>query len=212
MPDMAAKKNRVYNSEVRRTQAVQTKHRILTQAKALFQSEGFDSVTIEQLAQVANVSAPTIYALFQSKRGIVQALIQQAFPSDQFEALAEKVIMEKSPTNRLKISAKIARKINDAEKALMDIFRGASVLGPELREIERDKEQLRYERQERTIKLMKQEGSLIKGLSLAKARAILWAFTGRDMYRMFVVQKGWSSNEYEKWLGQLLIKTLVAVQ
>jgi hypothetical protein len=29
------------------------------------------------------------------------------------------------------------------------------------------------------------------------------------MYRMFVVEQGWTSEEYEKWLAQLLIKTLI---
>jgi hypothetical protein len=50
---------------------------------------------------------------------------------------------------------------------------------------------------------------LIKGLSATKARDILWAFTGRDMYRMFVVEQGWESEEYEKWLSKLLINTLI---
>ena len=37
----------------------------------------------------------------------------------------------------------------------------------------------------------------MKGLVMAKAHDILWAFTGRDMYRMLVIEQGWSSDEYE---------------
>jgi hypothetical protein len=29
------------------------------------------------------------------------------------------------------------------------------------------------------------------------------------MYRMFVVEQGWSSDEYEKWLAQWLIHSLI---
>ena len=45
--------------------------------------------------------------------------------------------------------------------------------------------------------------------SIKKARDILWAFTGRDMYRMLVMEQGWTSDEYEKWLAQLLATTLI---
>lgn len=91
----------------------------------------------------------------------------------------------------------------------MDIFRGAAVLAPEFKELEKEKEMRRYNRQEVTIKAMAREKSLAKGFSLTKARDILWAFTGRDIYRMFVVELGWTSDEYGKWLAQFLINALM---
>jgi hypothetical protein len=35
---------------------------------------------------------------------------------------------------------------------------------------------------------------------------------GRDMYRMFVIEQGWTSDEYETWRAQLLMKTLVGTE
>lgn len=200
---------RSYKSTARTTQAAQTKARILDSARHLFESEGFEHVTIEKIAQRATVSIPTVYALFQSKLGVLRALIDNALPPDQFKVLVEKSINEKSPKERLRISAKIARQMYDAERAQMDIFRGAVVLAPELKELEREREMRRYNRQEVTIEAMVKENSLIKGLCVTKARDILWALTGRDMYRMFVVEQGWTADEYEKWLTQLLISSLV---
>ena len=118
-------------------------------------------------------------------------------------------IEEKSPKERLGISAKIARLIYDAERAQISIFRGAIVLAPEFREFEKEREMRRYERQEVTIKAMVKERSLRGGIDSAKARDILWTLTGRDMYRMFVIERAWTSDEYEKWLTQLLISTLI---
>lgn len=206
---MSEVKKRSYKSTARNTQAAQTRARILTSARNLFESEGFEYVTIENMAQVANVSTPTIYALFQSKLGVLRALMDDTFPPDQFKALVEKSINEKSPKERLSISAKIARQMYDAERAQMGLFRGAAVLAPELRELEKEREMRRYNRQEVTIKAMIKECSLMKGLGATKARDILWALTGRDMYRMFVVEQGWTADEYEKWLSQLLISTLI---
>ncbi len=208
---MSEIKKRSYRSTARNRQASQTRGRILASAKHLFESEGFEGVTIEKIAQAADVSIPTIYSLFQSKRGVLFALMDEALPTDQFNALVERSIQERSPKERLCISAKIARQMYDAERAQMNIFRGVAFLAPEFKELEKEKEMRRYNRQEVTIKAMVAEKSLAKGLTLTKARDILWAFTGRDLYRMFVVEQGWTSDEYEKWLAQLLTNTLTNV-
>ncbi len=205
---MSEIKKRSYKSNTRTNQAAKTRSRILLAAKILFESIGFESVTIEKIAQEADVSMPTIYSLFQSKRGILRALMDEALAVDQFTELVQQSIEEKSPKDRLKISAKIAREMYDAEKAQMDVFRGAAVLAPEFKELEKEKEMRRYTRQEVTIKAMKKEKSLAKGLTLIKARDILWAFTGRDMYRMLVIEQNWTSENYENFLAQILITTL----
>lgn len=205
---MSKVKKRSYISLARSVQAAQTRERVLSVAKKLFEVEGFEYVTIEKIAVAAEVSVPTVYSLFQSKRGVLRALMDEAFPKDRFEALVEKSKQAKSPQERLRFSAKIARQMYDAEKAQMDLFRGAALLAPEFKELEKEREMRRYARQEVTIKAMVEEKSLAKGLSITRARDILWAFTGRDMYRMFVLEQGWSSEEYEKWLAQSLVTHL----
>ncbi len=206
---MMQEKKRTYTSETRDAQAAQTKSHILEAAKELFQTEGFDRVTINKLAKAAEVSMPTVYAIFKSKRGVLQSLIDDALPPEQFAALVDDSMQEKSPKKRLSITAKLARHIYDAERGLMDILRGASVVAPEFKELEKEREKRRYERQGEYVKMMMKEKSLAKGLTLQKARDIIWALTGRDMYRMFVVERGWTSDEYEKWLAQLLVQSLL---
>jgi AcrR family transcriptional regulator len=206
---MINKPKRVYNSQNRSTQAAITRSRILATARNLFHERGFEDVTIDMLAQTAQVSTPTVYALFKSKRGILRALMDEALPTEQREALVNEIGLKNSAAERIAIAAKISRQMYDAEKALMDIFRGASVLAPEFKKLEQEREQRRYKRQEESMKETAAMNSLKKGLSLTKARDILWAFTGRDMYRLFVIEKGWTSDEYEKWLAELLINTLI---
>lgn len=203
------RKKRIYKSDTREASAAQTRLRILEAAKMLFISDGFECVTIEKLAQKAEVSAPTIYALFQSKRGILRALMDEALPTDQREELVEQNKQEKDPKKRLAIAAKIARQMYDAESTLAGLFQGASLLAPEFKELEKERELRRYERQEAAVKALMQEGFLQKGLSMSKARDISWAFTGRDFYRMLVIEQGWSSDEYENWLAELLVKILI---
>ncbi len=205
------KQRRSYNSVARDAQAAKTRSVILGAAKRLFQAEGFDRVTINKIAEVAAVSTPTIYSIFKSKRGVLQAVIDDALPPDQFTALVGDSMQEKSPQKRLCATAKLARQIYEAERGVMDILRGASVVAPEFKELEQEREQRRYERQEEYIRKMLEEECLAEGLSLKKARDILWVLTGRDIYRMFVEERGWSSDEYEKWLASLLIKSLLDI-
>jgi AcrR family transcriptional regulator len=209
---MSSHKKRIYHSETRKAKAAQTKSRILASAKSLFYSKGFEGVTIEQIAQAAEVSAPTIYGLFQSKRGVLRALMDEALPADQFEALVKEAMQEKSPKRHLALSSKIARCMYDAERTQMEISQGAAILSPEFKELEKERELRRYKRQEESVKMIAKAGALLKGLSLSKARDILWAFTGRDMYRMFVIERGWTPEEYETWLAQLLIKMLIGTE
>jgi len=206
---MTHEKKRSYISETRDIQAARTRSSILEAAKKLFQTEGFDRATIHQLAKAAEVSMPTIYAIFKSKSGVLQSLIDEALPPEKFEALVADSRQKKSPKKRLCNTAKLARQIYDAERELMDILRGASVVAPEFKELEQEREKRRYERQGDYVKMLMQQKYLAKGLTLKKARDILWSLTGRDMYRMLVIERKWTSDGYEKWLAKLLVESLL---
>ena len=72
---MSNTKKRAYYSTGRKAKAEETKKRILKEAKSLFKGEGFELVTLEKIAKAAEVSSQMIYLLFQSKRGLLAALM-----------------------------------------------------------------------------------------------------------------------------------------
>ncbi len=207
---MSTRKKRSYTSESRQAQSRKTKDRILASAKMLFESKGFEKVTIEEIAREAQVSAPSIYSIFQSKRGVLLGLMDEALSPEQHEALVEKIKIEKCPRKRLEITATISRQLYDAEKAQLSFLRGASILDPVFKGLEIERERRRHQRQKETVEAMANEKAFIDNLSLSKIRDILWAFTGRDFYRMLVIERSWSSDEYEKWLAELLIQVLLS--
>lgn len=206
---MSITNKRPYKSASRKAKAAHTKERILKASKKLFTKEGFEHVTIEKIAQVSEVSVPTVYALYKSKRGILRALMDNVFPKEQFDALVARSKNALSPQERLSYSAKIAREIYDAEKDQMSLFRGATVLSPEFKKLEKEREIRRHSRLEVTMKAMIQEKSLNPILSEKKSHDVLWALTGRDLYRMLVMEQGWTSDQYESWLSQMLVDTLL---
>jgi len=74
---------------------------------------------------------------------------------------------------------------------------------------EQQRECLRYERQERMMISLRDAGRLRPELDYVTARDIFWMLTGRDIYRMLVRERGWSSQKYQDWLADTLVRSLL---
>ena len=202
-------KKRLYKSLVRQRQAGDTRLRIVEATRQLLQSEGYAGMTVEGIAQRAEVSAQSVYAIFKSKTGILTELLDQATFGPDYEDAVQKALGARDPETRLRLAAPIARQIHDAQSATLDLLRGAGVVAPELAKLERQRERLRYERQERMITSLRDARRLRPVLDYTTARDIFWMLTGRDVYRMLVRERGWSSQKYEDWLADTLVHSLL---
>lgn len=206
---MSTDKGRSYVSEKRKAQAQHTRARILASARALFQELGFEHVTIQQIAQGAHVSAPSVYAVFSSKKGVLMALMDEAVAPQEFDHLVQQARVAKTPQAHLRVTAKIARTLYDAERAQMDFLRGAQILAPELKAGEQEREARRHSRLQETMAFLVAHGALSKDHPREEIHDMLWALTGRDLYRMLVVERAWASQRYEAWLGSALMRELL---
>lgn len=182
-----------------------TRRRILAAAKTLFSEHGIDKVTIDALAAAAGVASPTVYGLFGSKAKLLKELIEGAFFGDRYKIIAERTKSTNDPIELLRITASISRTIFDTERDEIGLMRGASAFSPELKKVEAEFEAARYALQEKRARLITRTFPAAKALGLAKVRDIMWMYTGRDTYRMLVLERGWSSDDYEAWLASALI-------
>ncbi len=154
------------------------------------------------------VSAQSVYAIFKSKTGILAELLDQSSFGVDYESLVKQALGTADPKTRLKFAARIARQIHEAQIATFDLLRGAGVVAPELAKLEQRRECLRYERQESTVILLRDSRRLRPELDYQTGRDIFWMFTGRDVYRMLVRERGWSPQKYQDWLADTLVQTL----
>jgi AcrR family transcriptional regulator len=207
---MAKKKVRSYYSLVRQRQADETRARIAAAARQLILTKGYDAATMEAIAREAGVATPTVYAVFGSKRQILTELIDRAAFGPAYQELVGEAMALTEPVTRLRYAARIARQIYDSERSEFDLLRKAGVVLPELAAIEREKECGRYEAQAPSISLLVASGQLLPGLDDTEARDIFWTLTARDIYRMLVIERKWSSDRYEKWLSTTIVSSLVA--
>jgi AcrR family transcriptional regulator len=207
---MAKKKIRTYYSLVRQRQADETRTRIAEAARKLILNQGYGAATMEAIAREAGVATPTVYAVFASKRNILTELIDRAAFGPTYQELVGQAMALADPVARLRMAPRIALQIYDAERSEIQLLRAGGVVISELATIEREKECGRYEAQGPTIALLVQSGRLAPGLDEKEARDIFWTLTARDNYRMLVIEHKWSSDRYEKWLGDALVSILVA--
>jgi TetR/AcrR family transcriptional regulator, regulator of cefoperazone and chloramphenicol sensitivity len=90
-------RKRPYKSQVRQRQADDTRRRIVYAARQLLQSEGYDGMTIEAIAQRAEVSAQSVYAIFRSKTGILTELLDQSTFGNEYEEAVRQALSAKDP-------------------------------------------------------------------------------------------------------------------
>jgi AcrR family transcriptional regulator len=206
---LSKRKKRPYKSPVRQRQAGDTRRRIIEAARRLLQTEGYAAMTVDAIARRAEVSAQSVYAIFKSKTGILTALLDESAFGPEYEDAVVRALSARDPEARLRLAAPIARQIHDAQSATFELLRGAGVVAPELAKLERQREDLRYERQERMIVSLREAGKLRPELDDATARDTFWILTGGDVYRMLVHERGWSSQKYQDWLADTLVQSLL---
>ena len=166
-------------------------------------------MTIDAIAQQAEVSAQTVYAIFKSKTGILTALLDQSMSGPDYEDVVGEAQKATDPETRLGLSARVGRQMRGSQSAVFDLLRGAGVVAPELAKLLQRQERLRYRGEEGTITFLRDAGRLRAGLDHKTARDIFWMLTGGDVYRMLVRERKWPPQKYEAWLAGTLVDSLL---
>jgi AcrR family transcriptional regulator len=200
---------RQYRSKQRTEAAETTRARVLSAARILFARRGIDKVTINEIARKAGVSAQTIYASFKSKDGLLQAIMRAALFGERFRSAQAVMVGVDDAAQLIGLTAKVARAIYESESVELGLMRGTSAFSPALRRIESEFEKIRYEMQAGRLQMLFSQRQEKRGLDFETARRIMWMYTSRDIYRMLVVEGGWSGDRYEAWLAKTLVAALV---
>ena len=200
---------RPYHSRARQRQAEETRRRILAATRELFASRGYAGTTLEAIAEIAEVSQKTVSAVFGSKRAILAELINPDAFSAHVQQLLNELRATPEPSKRLVLVAQITRRAYEPLVAELELLRTAGAVAPELADLARQIGARRRQNQARLIAYLRERQVLRHDLSTEEATDVLWALTSYDLYRMLVVEQGWSPVRYEAWLAQLLIQHLL---
>ena len=96
----------------------ETKNKILAVAVGLFNQHGLETVTMEQIAEVADIAKGTLYNYFPSKEAIINGFLQQSFRERNDDRIAR---LRQLPDTRSRLT-QIFNLLVEGVKAQQKIF------------------------------------------------------------------------------------------
>ena len=206
----AKKTKRGYDASRRRASSDERRGRILQTARNLFGHYGYGATSIERIAGEAGVAVPTVYAMYRSKRAMLFALLDQAdAQADVAGLLRDLHATAGDPRKQLRRLVSFTCRFYGQAGDIVDIARGAGSTNEDLLALWQEGEERRLRGQKPLVDAWYRSGALRKKINAEEALDILWAMTGADHYRLFVVDRKWSAARYEVWLENTLARLLL---
>src|SRR5712691_659127 len=211
----AVKRRRTYDSPRRREQARATRRAVLGAARELFVLRGYVATTIEAIAARADVSPETVYATFRNKRSLLSALIDVSMAGDDApipileRGWVQEMRDEPDPDRRLKILARNGRLILERTVPVYEVLRGAAMADPEIASLWELNKAQRHPGQRELLRILTERNPLRRGLTLRTGTDILFAIGSPETYRLLVIDRGWSADQFERWYADTLQRLLL---
>src|SRR2546425_4438496 len=212
----AVKPRRTYDSPRRREQARATRRAVLEAARELFVEGGYVATTIDAIAARAEVSPETVYAIFGNKRSILSEVIDVSIAGDDApvpileRGWVQEMRKEPDPRRRLKILARNGRLILERTAPVFEVLRGAAMAEPEIASLWELNKAQRFIGQRELLRVLTAGHPLRKGLTASTATDILFAIGSPETYRLLVIDRGWSADQFERWYSDALARLLLA--
>jgi AcrR family transcriptional regulator len=210
-----AVKGRRYDSPRRRAQAQATRQAILDAAHQLLGRQGYSGTSMPAIAEEAGVALKTIYVYFPTKAALVRALWDARLRGDEADVpIVDRewyraVVNETEPERKLRLVAAQARRTKSRSGALLEMIRAAAPADPEIAILWGDIEAKLLYVQRSIVEQLDATGSLTTSLDVARATDILWTLNHPAIWQLLVAGRGWTGEQYERWLGNAFCSQLL---
>jgi AcrR family transcriptional regulator len=179
----------------------------------VFPASGYHRARIEDIASAAGVAYPTIYKAFANKPNLLKAAVEWAMTGGAQGAIERKAwwleqIDEPDPERQLRLVARNARRIYDRAGQLLEVVRAAAAGDQEIQALWQSISDDRLARSRATAKRLAAKTTLTT--TIPKTARTLWALTGPELYVLQLDGGDLDSDDYERWLGDLLTVTVLA--
>lgn len=209
------KAKRPYHSPRRQEQAKATRQAILDAAEQLFIRDGYVATSMAAIAKEAGVALKTVYLAFETKFGLLRALWhrnlrggRENVPVADQQWFLE-VIEEPDPEKTLRLNARNSRRVKARIAPLGDVLLNAAAADPEVKALSERIWSQFYENQQEVVKSIQKRKGLKSGLTAQRATDILWTLNHPHVYLLLLRARGWSEDDYERWLGDVTCAELL---
>src|SRR5689334_16345 len=213
--DRDVKSRRPYEGAARQARTRRTRAAVIEAARSLFVERGYAATTIEAISDRSDTPQATVYRLFSSKLGILKAVLDISIGGDdEAVAMADRpqvraLLSDGDPKNQLAAFAALLRevmaRVGPVHRILADAARSDEDAASLLAEIARQ----RHEGQRRIARSLARSGALRPGLRERDATDIIHALASPEVHGLLVYDRGWTSEQHQKWLRQILIDQLL---
>jgi AcrR family transcriptional regulator len=188
---------------------------VVRAARTLFLERGYAGTTIEAISELSDVPPATVYRLFSSKLGILKALLDISVAGDDDAVpLAERpfvraLLADPDPRNQLSGFAGITSGIMSRTEPIYRILVSAAGSDPDAAALLAEQTRHRQQNQSRIASFLARAGALRPELGEREAADIIHALMSPEGYRLLVGDRGWTREQYEQWLKEILIDQLL---
>lgn len=189
----------------RQRQAQATSEQVAAAARRLFAERGYIATTIAAIAEAADIPAPTIYSAFGTKKKILDEVLELWIRGTGVRRDHEEALLHPDPEQRLRrLAGWNARQFAQG----LDVIETYELAARSDPEMMRSWRQVLAGRERATREfLASMEPDLAPGLDGAVDLFI--ALTQPGTYRTLVVERGWSTERFAAWLGDLVVAQLL---
>jgi len=208
-------KGHKYDASLRRERSAERRQRIVESARDLMIERGYRATKVSDIAARAGVNVDTVYELVGRKPVLLRELIEQAISGVDHAVVAEErsyvVAMraEPDPVKKLIIYAHAMRETQERLAPLLLALREASSTEPEAEQVWKEISDRRAANMRRLVRELRDAGGLRSGLSVDEAADVVWATNSPELFVMLTLERGWSADQYELWLGDAWSRLLL---
>jgi len=187
---------------------------VVAAARTLFLERGYAASTLEAISNLAEVPPATVYRLFASKIGILKALLDVSIAGDDEPVAVEdrptvvSLFAEPDPVLLLSGIAGVTTAINQRTSDIYRVLVSAAGSDPAAAELLENLQQQRDSGQRQIVTALARNGSLRAGLEELDAMDLVHAIMSPEVYRLLVVDRGWTAEKYRRWLSTTLVQQL----
>ena len=188
---------------------------VVEAARDLFLERGYGTTTVEAISERSDVPVATVYRLFSSKHGILAALLDVSIVGDDEEVpMADRphvraLLGDPDPHSQLAGFVAIAVDVNARVAPIYRILTSAAGSDPSAAELLDELGRQRQQGQRLVARSLARAGALRADLRERDAADVIHALNSPEVYRLLVVDRGWSHARYERWLTALLVDQLL---
>ena len=191
----------------RQRQAQQTRELIVQAARTLFAGRGYAETSMEAVAEEAGVSARTVYTVFGSKKALLGAICEAWLTEAGVRETIAEGLRTPDLRKRLLLVAGSMRRSWELERGTRALMEGAAASDADVARMLAGWKEDRARSWHLVVAGL--ESQLRPGVDADRAVSQIRALTGGETYFELVRGAGWTPDEYEEWLGSLLIALIL---